>query len=881
VTDFWIFTTKPQLSLHLPRIERLVDIEIEILFELSLSVGGSLDLDVSTREFLLRNIKLLNRTAGAVLRQAAGKDGAYAVMHSVPRNFPSGDELNAILQRSGLSAINATSEPQHSRYINPDNGLSYELFVVPDFGILLLAGTELALSKTFYGHFRQILKKFAAACQACMINSDNEQQAYRLKLATRAARIGTWEMDIETGQLTVDSRIQELFGITDGRSNFSLHEFFQFVHAEDKPAVIKHVRNYIEQAIDEPTEYYFRIFKADHEIRKLAANATLLFEGHKPTKLVGVNYDVTEIELARTQSLYRSQLENLLVSLSVDLIKNHYRDINEVVTNALGKAGEFVGADRAYRFMYDFENGVCSNTHEWCAEGIVPELEYLQNISVNEIRLWVTAHRAGLPFFIKSVQELPEQHGLRRILEPQGIQSLVTIPLMHDEQCMGFIGFDAVRNERLWTDVDLTLLRLLADLLVNADIRIKHEILINEQNQALTTARDHAEYLAGEANLANAAKSRFVARVSHEIRTPLHAILGLADLVLAEHPSEQIQHLTKTIRESGSILLDLINDVLDFSKAESNEVVLSVAQFNLPELLTTLERMFRPLAEKKQLNFHIEMDPQVHGDFLGDRLRIRQILTNLLSNAIKFSTHGSVELYVSLSQPAAEQLCFKVSDSGMGIPKEDLDKLFLPFFQSSNTDSLTLSGTGLGLTISHALAERMNGSIRVESKLGEGSTFCFEVPLERAETTTPVQEALAGATSGVDLSALNILVAEDNMINIQLIKAYLKDNKGTLICVNDGLQAYEASLDFTDGFDIILMDCNMPVMNGFEATRAIRASERGRRHTPVIAVTAGALDGEKSDCLAAGMDDVLVKPFTRRELLNMIEQWAGKSYSVQ
>jgi len=320
---------------------------------------------------------------------------------------------------------------------------------------------------------------------------------------------------------------------------------------------------------------------------------------------------------------------------------------------------------------------------------------------------------------------------------------------------------------------------------------------------------------------------------------------------------------------------------LDFSKAESNEVVLSVAQFNLPELLTTLERMFRPLAEKKQLNFHIGMDPHIHGDFLGDRLRIRQILTNLLSNAIKFSTHGSVELYVSPSQTAAEQLCFKVSDSGMGIPKEDLDKLFLPFFQSSNTDSLTLSGTGLGLTISHALAERMGGSIRVDSQLGEGSTFCFEVPLEQAETPTPVQEVLTGATQGVDLSALNILVAEDNMINIQLIKAYLKDNKGTLICVTDGQQAYEASLDFTDGFDIILMDCNMPVMNGFEATRAIRASERGRRHTPVIAVTAGALDGEKSDCLAAGMDDVLVKPFTRRELLNMIEQWAGTSYSVQ
>ena len=871
---FLSFITKQQLLQLSPGINRLLDVEVEVLFEISLSVGGTLDLDTALHEFVTKNVKLLNRMAGAVVRTS--DKNLPEILHALPQSFADNTLIEDILDDAMGEAL--ASPQQHACKNVLRNGIevSVDFFAIPEFGVLVLCGKPLTLSKNFQGNFRHILRKFSAACRACELSANNLRQTRRFELATKAAKVGTWEMDIATGNIRIDTLIGELFGLKENRFDYSSRDFFHFVLPEDKPQVIAHLRNYIAQGVDDPTEYYFRVQRADGELRKLAANATLVFEGGKPVKVVGANYDVTEAELVRTQSMYRSQLENLLVSISFDLIKNQYHAMDQVITSALCKAGEFVGADRAYRFVYDIKKQTTSNTHEWCADGIDPEIANLQDIPVDAMRLWMTAHEAGLPFFVRNVQDFPVGHSLRNILEPQGIKSLVTIPLMVDETCIGFIGFDAVRKERLWTDVDLTLLRLLADLLVNAEVRLQHESLIQSQNLALISARDQAEQLAQDANQANIAQSRIVARVSHEIRTPLHAILGLADLVLGESPPPHIQQLTQTIRDSGTVLLALINDVLDFSKAESNEVVLNPVNFGLADLLQSLESMFRPLAEKKNLQFSVTTAPGMLTHYVGDRLRIRQIITNLLSNAIKFTSQGAVTVAVSAQQHPFECLRFEVSDTGMGIPQDDLDKLFLPFFQSSNSDSLMLSGTGLGLTISSSLAERMHGRILVVSELGKGSRFTLELPLSAAITSEENSTKLSVISHANVLQGLYILVAEDNPINTQLIKAYLKGVTDNLVCVTDGQQALEATLDRAGGFDVILMDCHMPVMNGFDAARAIRASERGRRRTTIIAVTAGAMEGDKAECLAAGMDDVLSKPFSKNDLIDTLLLRAGR-----
>lgn len=853
----------------------MLSLEIEVLLEILLSVGVTTDIDESTRIFLDRNIRILNRAAGAIVKHEVTDAKSAQVLASIPRSFTDSSEVSEIL-RNARSAFSAEDTGHyHEDGDTSQAHLTYDVFAIPGFGSLILYGKPLEVDAVFYGHFNLILKKFADSCHACLLRSENEQQSRRLELATKAAKIGAWELNIESGNLIIDDRTRGLLGIVQAGDHFTLDQFLGVVHEEDKATVGAHISNYITQSIDEPTEYYYRIRRNNGEVHKLAANARLLFDKGKPVKVVGVFYDITAAELIRTKSMYRSQLESLLVSLSVDLIKNR-GSLDQVVSRALQKAGKFVGADRAYRFEYDFQAETASNTHEWCSEGITPEMDNLQQIPITAMRLWVSAHKSGLPFFVRNVQELPEGNNLRELLEPQSIRSLVTIPLMNHSDCVGFIGFDAVNQERLWTDVDLTLLRLLADLLVNADIRTQHEFVIEEQNLALTHARDHAQMLAEKARQANAAKSKFVARVSHEIRTPLHAILGLTDLMLEQQPDQYIQELTTTIKDSGAILLDLINDVLDFSKAESNEVVLNLADFRITDLLAALEKMFRPLTEKKHLDLDIQISGQVRQAYHGDQPKIRQVLTNLLSNAIKFTIKGgvSIEVEVESQSDTLDVLVFKVADTGMGIPESDMEKLFLPFFQSKNTESLMVSGTGLGLPISRALADRMDGTITVASCPDIGSEFCLHIPLPPASTDAESDPASAEEMLASFTDRIAVLVAEDNPINTQLIRAYLKDLPGELVCVTDGQQAYDAALNRPEGFNIILMDCNMPVMDGYDATRAIRASERRGLRSPIIAVTAGALAGEKDQALEAGMDDVLVKPFTKAELLTLVYRFA-------
>lgn len=839
--------------------------EMESLYKLALSTGVSSDLYTTLNTFLNASTTLLDRRAGAVIQFDSQGRLAREALYAVPASFLQSAEFTLI--RDAIHPDRAAQQPHIP---------GYDWFLIPDFGVLVFAGEAVEYSKNFQTGFNDILQKLSTACLAGLSCANNKHQSQRLELATNAARIGTWDLDLKTGELHVDARMRQLLHLPGSQSHLELEEFFSVLHEDDKNELIRHANNFITQAVNEPTEYYFRIRTPDDTIRKMAAHAVSIRENGRTTRLVGVNYDITALEVARTESLYRSQLENLLISLSIDLIKVQHEDQNLVTNRVLGQVGEFVGADRAYRFSYDFERGTASNTHEWCAAGIQPEIEYLQDGPIDSIPLWVTAHRAGLPFYIKCVSELPDGHKLRDILEPQGIQSLVTIPLMRENSCMGFIGFDSVRQERHWSDVDVTLLKLLADLLVNADIRFRNEALIREQHAALINARDNAEQLALEANKANAAKSRFVARVSHEVRTPLHAIIGLTDLVIEEPLPAHVMELTHTIRDSGAVLLDLINDVLDFSRAESNDVVIEIQDFALDDLVLTLDRMFRPMANKKGLGFNLDVEPGINTNYRGDPLRIRQVITNLLSNAIKFTSNGQVSLSIQTTPDDKNTLVFLVRDTGIGIASNDIPKLFEPFFQSRNTNAFNLAGTGLGLTIANTLAERMGGFITVDSALGQGSVFRFEIPLPCAsrEITAPAQHVNA-AVLNPKLKNARILIADDNPINRQLMKAFLNDVVCLPTLVEDGIQAVNAINGNAHHFDIILMDCNMPGLDGFEATRKIRALADGKGAMPIIAVTAGAMDGNKVECLAAGMDDILIKPFSKFDLLKTLDRWTN------
>ncbi len=651
----------------------------------------------------------------------------------------------------------------------------------------------------------------------------------------------------------------------------SLEEFYARVDPADREELMRQIENFLFTTDSESAELSFRILLSGGRGKRLFGKLSWLWNDDRRT-LVGALHDVTELELARTESLYRSELESLLTTLSMKLISAHAVEFDEITQQALADVGAYVGADRAYIFGYDFSAGTASNTHEWCADGIASEIENLQNSPIDAIDYWVSAHKKGLPLHLRRISDLPENHGLRAILEPQGIQSIIALPLMDESECVGFIGFDAVRNERHWSDIDMSLLKLLAQLLATAQRRFAHERAIQKANSKLEIARHNAEELARQASAASDAKSRFVATISHEIRTPLHAILGFTDMLLQDHGQQHFLDDVSAIKESGESLLALINDVLDFSRIESANVPLQVADVSLGRIFDGTSRMFAALAKQKDITLSFDIAPDCPSFIRADELRLRQLLNNIVGNVVKFTHRGGVRVNVACMdcEGAAPELKINISDTGIGIAPEHIPHLFDSFFQVDSGNDRVYSGTGLGLTIASMLARLMGGHIDVRSEPGHGSTFTLHLPLEACQA--PLEAVVTSPDGSPAVRGLRILFVEDNSVNRKLALIHLKDLECRIVLAEDGQEGFES---FTaEAFDLVLMDCQMPVMDGYMATQAIRAYEAPRgRYTPIVAVTASAILGEKELCLAAGMDDVLTKPYSRSEFLAMIARW--------
>ena len=370
---------------------------------------------------------------------------------------------------------------------------------------------------------------------------------------------------------------------------------------------------------------------------------------------------------------------------------------------------------------------------------------------------------------------------------------------------------------------------------------------------------------------ASRSKSEFLASMSHEIRTPLNSIIGMAEVLAETALSEEQHDFVRIFRSAGENLLEIINDILDLSKIEAGQTELETIDFDLPALLESITSIVSLRADEQETSLHTHIDSDVPFYLKGDPTRLRQILLNLVGNAVKFTSQGEVEIKVSLKEPE-QNLFFSIKDNGIGIPADKQQLIFDSFTQADSLTTRKYGGTGLGLTICQKLLTIMQGHIWLTSQPGKGSTFFFTIPFSQATSPRPeidTNTTLRPASCEL-LHAARILLVDDNRDNCNLIRLYLRNTPFSLKTAENGQEAVK--LFCAKPYDLILMDIEMPIMDGYEATQKIRQWEQGQKRTPVpiIALTAHAFIRFKKKCLDAGCSDFLTKPVKKSKLIETI-----------
>lgn len=390
-----------------------------------------------------------------------------------------------------------------------------------------------------------------------------------------------------------------------------------------------------------------------------------------------------------------------------------------------------------------------------------------------------------------------------------------------------------------------------------------------KERESLLNAKEKAES-------SNRAKSIFLANMSQEIRTPMNGIIGMTDILSLTKLTEEQKEYLDIIKFSSSTLLAILNDIMDFARIEAGSFKLDKVRFNLKDLINQTCKIMEGNAKKKKLDMSIKISGDDDYEVCGDPLRMKQVMVNLLSNAIKYTEKGNIELIINRESKDDKKVVYvvKVKDTGIGIAKERIEDIFETFALENKSEKMTYKGKGLGLAIVKSIIDHMGGKISVDSKVDRGTEFVCTLPFDLQEE----EVALVAETQKPEKSKkekLKILVAEDNFVNQRLVKELLRRQGYSVDIVENGLKLFEVMEK--SKYDVILMDVQMPVMDGLEATSIIREIEKETGgHIPIIGITAYSMKADRDRCLEAGMDDYLAKPFSKEEFYKKIERFANK-----
>lgn len=654
-----------------------------------------------------------------------------------------------------------------------------------------------------------------------------------------------------------------------GRSAQSLMEnpqsFVDTILDEDKPKVLSSLQDY-EQTGKFDTE--FRIRQANGDIRWIwSRSSPITGENGRILFHSGVAIDITDKKMEEQELTRKVDFEHLLVNLSRRLISSGSEDVDQEIDGGLKEAGAFLKVDRSYVFLIQPDPATMDNTHEWCAEGITPEKDNLKGLPVSIFPEWMNELQAGNNIFIPEVDALPDSwKGEKDILQMQSIQSVVVVPLIVSNQLIGFAGFDAVREQRAWKEYEVSLLRLMGDLMASALQRKWTEEKLQTANKEMQTAKELAEK-------ANRAKSEFLANMSHELRTPLNGIIGFTELLMKTRLSQTQGEYMQNVNTSAQTLLGLTNDILDFSKIEAGKLELDIVKTDIIHLVEKTTDIVNYGASQKDIELLLNIQPGIPRYAEVDPVRLEQVLVNLLNNAVKFTEMGEVEMKLTAEPlkdaPNRHRYYFEVRDTGIGIAKDQQKKLFKAFSQADTSTTRRYGGTGLGLIISSRLLSKMDSQIKLESQEGEGSRFYFDLDLVASEGEAAPRQ---------DISWIkHALIVDDNESNRLILKKMLETVHITCDEAEHGIEAL-GHFDRQVHFDVILMDYNMPFMNGLDIVRAIREKFRlSPEKQPVILLHSSSDDAMiQAKSRELGIEHRLLKPVKEKALFDVFSKLEGE-----
>ncbi|HRP02140.1 MAG TPA: ATP-binding protein [Candidatus Kapabacteria bacterium] len=582
--------------------------------------------------------------------------------------------------------------------------------------------------------------------------------------------------------------------------------------------------------------------------------------------VIGIGTDITEIKNTEEKIKYLKELNELISEHSSRLIHCTVDKIDDYVRDALRAINSFVAADRVYICDIDSQKRELKINFEHYSSGIIKKSDWVE-LTYEKVSRWIDILSYNSYLLIPDVGQLPYKYAVeKQLLERRGVKSMLAFPLYYNSELAGFISFSNLTNYKYWDNETIFLLRIAIEIISGTLARKDFELRIIN---AMNTAEE-----------ANRTKSEFLANMSHEIGTPMNAILGFSE-ILRESITGTIQKsYLNTIISSGRNLMKLINDILDLSKIEAGRIDIVPTPVDLVRIFDEIEKIFEIKIKDKNLNFIIDIDPNVSGYWLFDETRLRQVLFNVVGNAIKFTDKGFIKISAKLitcHSSNEQNIEISIEDTGIGIPEEHQKRIFDSFYQVSNKSGKKYDGTGLGLAITMRLIKAMNGEVKLESYSNIGTTITISFKDVRyAEVSIIRNIEVTEINKEHSFENAQILVVDDIQDNREVIKIFIEEHQGIIIEASNGRDALKLASFYKPA--VIILDVRMPDMSGFEVLHHIRNDER-ICDIPIIALTAVSSAFQEKH-LYKDFDAVLTKPVRKDELINKLSKLIEKKLSI-